>query len=93
MFAVDVRVGRHKRRIERAFRENRPEVIGQAKSHEKRVRHRPGAEDRREHDVAREAGQPRKERVAADGKDTTEHAPLLQHAAALQNGEIRLITV
>ncbi|MEA2919985.1 MAG: hypothetical protein QOJ15_12066, partial [Bradyrhizobium sp.] len=32
--------------------------------------------------------QPRKERIAADGENTTEHQPLLQHAAALQNGEI-----
>ena len=49
-----------------------------------------GAENRGEHDVARKAGQPRKERIAADGENTTEHAPLLAHAAALQNGEIRL---
>jgi hypothetical protein len=60
--------------------------------HVKRVRHRPGAQDGREHDVAREAGQPRKERVAADGEDTTEHPPLLQHGTALQNGEIRMKT-
>ena len=86
--AMDMGVGRHERRVERAFGENRPEMIGQPERHEKRVRDRPGAEDRRQHDVAREAGQPRKERIAADGEDTTEHQPLLQHAAALQNGEI-----
>jgi hypothetical protein len=55
-FAIDVGVGRHECRVERAFREDRPEVIGQAKRHEKRVRHRSGTEDRRQHDVAREAG-------------------------------------
>jgi len=92
--AVKMGVGRHERRIECAFRENRPEVIGQAQGHEKRVGHRPGAKDRREHDVARKKPVRReKERVAANGKDTTEHAPLLQHGAALQNGEIRLTTV
>jgi len=57
------------------LRENRPEVIGQAQGHEKRVGHG-RAKDRSEHDVARKAGQTRKERVAADGEDTTEHAPL-----------------
>jgi hypothetical protein len=87
---VEMRVGRHERRVEGAFGENRAEMIGQPQRHEERIRHRPGAEDRREHDVAREAGQPRKQRIAADGENTTEHQPLLQHAAALQNGEISL---
>ncbi len=85
-----MRVGRHERGVEGALGENRPEVIGQPQRHEERVRHRPGAENRGEHDVARKTGQPRKERKAADGEDTSEHQPLLQHAAALQNGEIRL---
>ena len=88
-FTTDMRVGRHERRIECAFRENRPKMIRQAQRHEERIGKRPGAEDRRKHDVAREPSQPGEERVAADGEDTTEHAPLLQHAAALQNGEIR----
>ena len=94
-FALPVKlgVGRHERGVEGAFRENRPEMVGQAQRHEKRVRHRPGAKDRREHDIARKAGEARKQRVAADGEDTTEHAPLLQHGSALQNGEIMLITV
>ena len=83
-------VGRHERRVERAFGKNCPEMIGQPERHEKCVRDRPGAENRGQHDVAREAGQPRKERIAADGEDTTEHQRLLQHAAALQNGEIAL---
>ena len=86
--AAHMRVGRHERRIESAFGENRAEMVGQPQRHEKRVSHRPGAEDRREHDVACKAGQPRKERIAADGEDASEHAPLLQHGAALQNGEI-----
>ena len=76
---MNMRIGRHERRIEGAFGEDRAEVIGQPQRHEKRVRHRPGPEYRRQHDVARKAGQPRKERIAADGEDTTEHAPLLAH--------------
>ena len=87
--AMDMRISRHERRVEGALGENRPEVIGQPQSHEERVRHRTGAENRGEHDVARKSGQPRKKRKAADGEDTSEHQPLLQHAAALQNGEIR----
>jgi hypothetical protein len=64
-------------------------MVGQAQRHEERIGHRPGAEDCREHDVARKSGQPRKERIAANSEDTTEHGPLLAQAAALQNGEIR----
>ena len=89
LLAMDMRVGRHERRIEGALGENRPEMIRQPQRHEERVGHRSGAEDRREHDVARKTGQPRKQRIAADGEDASEHQPLLQHAAALQNGEIR----
>jgi hypothetical protein len=75
--AVNMGVGRHERRIEGAFGKDRPEMIGQAKRHEERVRYRACAEDRREHDVAGKARQPRKQGIAADGEDTTEHPPLL----------------
>ena len=44
--AVDMRVGRHERRIEGALGENRPEVIGQPQRHEERSRHRTRAENR-----------------------------------------------
>ena len=87
--AVDMGIGRHERGVERALGKDRPEMIGQPERHEKRIRDRAGAENRGEHDVAGEAGQPRKKRIAADGEDTSEHAPLLAYAAALQNGEIR----
>ena len=39
--AMDMRIGRHERRVEGALGENRPEMIGQPQRHEKRVRHRP----------------------------------------------------
>ena len=78
-FAVDMRIGRHERRVEGALGEDRAKMVGQAQRHEERVRHGTCAEDGREHDVARKSGQPRKERIAADGEDTTEHAPLLAH--------------
>ena len=88
--AMDMGIGRHERGVEGALGEDRAKMIGQPQRHEERVRHRTGAEDRREHDVARKPGQPRKERIAADGEDAPEHAPLLQHArGAVQNGEIR----
>ena len=82
--AVNMRIGRHERGVERAFGKDRAEMIGQPQRHEERVRHRTGAEDRREHDVARKTGQPREKRIAADGEDAPKHAPLLQHAAMLQ---------
>ena len=87
--AVQMGIGRHERGVERAFGKDRAEVIGQPQRHEERVGHRSRAEDRREHDVARKAGQPREQGIAADGENASEHPPLLQHAAALQNGEIR----
>jgi hypothetical protein len=64
-------------------------MIWQAERDKKRVRDGSGTEDGSEDNIAREAGQPRKERIATDGEDATEHAPLLQHGTALQNGEIK----
>ena len=86
--AVEMGIGRHERGVEGAFGEDRPEMIGQPQRDEKRVGHRTRAENRREHDVARETGQPRKKRIAADGEDTSEHQPLLQDRRAMQNAEI-----
>ena len=79
--AVDMGIGRNKCGVEGPFGKDGAKMIRQAQRHEERIRHRTCAEDRREHDVAGKSGQPRKERVAADGEDTTEHAPLLKHAA------------
>ena len=79
LLTMDMRVSRHERGIERALGENRAEVIGQAEGDEERVRHGACAEDRRQHDVARETGEPRKQRIAANGEDASEHAPLLAH--------------
>ena len=77
--AMDMRIGRHEGGVERALGEDGAKMIGQAQRHEKRVRHRAGAENGGEHDIARKAGQPRKERIAADREDASEHAPLLAH--------------
>ena len=81
--AMDMGIGRHEGGVEGAFGEDRAEMIGQPQRDEKRVGHGPRAEDRREHDVARKTGQPRKQRIAADGEDAPEHAPLL---AAIDGG-------
>ena len=86
--AEDMGIGRNESGVESALGKDRTKTVRQAERHEKRVRNRPGAEDRRKHDIARKAGKPRKERIAADREDTSEHQRLLQHAAALQNGEI-----
>ena len=77
--AADVRIGRHEGGVEGALGEDRAEMIGQPKRDEERVRDRPGAQDRRQHDVARKAGEAREQREAADGEDASEHAPLLAH--------------
>ncbi len=82
-------IGRDESGIERAFGENGAEVIGQPQRHEEGVGHRPGAKDRREHDVARETGDPREQRISADGENASQHQPLLQHEAAVQNAQLR----
>ncbi len=55
--AVQMRIGRHEGGIEGALGEDRAKMIGQPQRHEKRVRDGAGAENRGEHDVARESGQ------------------------------------
>ena len=88
---ADMGIGRNECRIEGAFGEDGAKMIGQPQRHEERVRHRPGTEDRGQHDVAREARDPREKRIAADGEDAPEHEPFLSYETAPQNGEIRLI--
>ena len=66
---ADARIGRHEGGVERTLGEDRAEMIGQPQRDEERVGDRPGAEDRRQHDVAREAGDAREQREAADGED------------------------
>ena len=73
---ADARIGRHERRRERALGEDRAEMIGQPERDEERIRDRPGAEHRRHHDVAQEAGDARQERQAADGQDAVDHPSL-----------------
>ena len=74
-----MRIGRHEGGVEGALGEDRAEMVGQPQRDEERIRQRTGAEDRRQHDVAREPGEPREQRKAADGEDSPEHQPLLQH--------------
>ena len=69
--ARDMGVGRHEGRVEGAFGKDRAEMIGQSESNEKSIRYRSCAEDRGQHDVAGKAGQPRKQRVTADGEDAS----------------------
>ena len=90
LLAMDMGIGRHEGGVESALGKDRAEMVGQAERDKERVRHGPGAKDCREHDVARETCQPRKQGVAANGEDAPKHAPLLSYRAAHQNGEIRL---
>ena len=85
LLAVDMRIGRHEGSVERALGEDRPEVIWQSQRDEERIRHRTGAEDRRQHDVAGKSGQTRQQGEAADGEDALEHEALLQEVATAQN--------
>ena len=70
---ADARIGRHEGRVERAFGEDRAEMIGQPQRDEEGVRHRPGAEHRGKHDVAHEAGDARDQRPSADREDALDH--------------------
>ena len=70
---ADAGIGRHEGGVEGAFGEDRAEMIGQAQRHEKGVGHRPGAQHRRQDDVADEAGDAREQRKAADGENAFNH--------------------
>src|SRR6187402_1062658 len=74
-----MRIGRHEGGVEGALGEDRAKMIGQPQRDEKSVRDRAGAKNRGEHDVARETGQPREQRITADSEDASEHAMLLAH--------------
>jgi hypothetical protein len=77
---MDMRIGRHEGGVECPFREDRPEMVGKPQRHEEGVGQRTGAQDRREHDVAREAGDPREKSIAADGENAPEHWIVLPQA-------------
>ena len=80
---ADARIGRHEGGVERALGEDRAEMIGQPQRHEEGVGDRAGAEDRRQHDVARKAGDARQQREAADREDASDHGPLVPLAPRL----------
>ena len=73
VLGADARIGRNEGGVERTFGEDRAEMIGQPQRDEEGVGDRAGAEDRRQHDVARESGDARKQREAADGENASDH--------------------
>ena len=77
--AVQMRIGRHEGGVEGALGEDRAKMIGQPQRHEKRIRDGSRAENGGKHDVARESGQPREQRITANSEDASKHAPLLAH--------------
>ena len=70
---ADARIGGHEGGVERAFGEDRAEMIGQPQRHEEGVGDRARAEDGRQHDVAHKAGDARQQREAADREDASDH--------------------
>jgi hypothetical protein len=75
-------IGGNEGGVERALRENRPEVIRQPQRDEESIRQRPSAENRGQHDVAREPSQARQQRITANGEDPAEHPPASSALAA-----------
>ena len=73
---MDMRIGRHEGGVECALGENGAEMVGKAEGDEEGVCDGTGAQDRREHDIACETGQPRKQGIAADSKNAPKHGPL-----------------
>ena len=73
LLGANARIGGDERGVERAFGEDRAEMVGQAKGDEKGVGDRAGAQDRRQHDVAEKAGNARKQRIAADRENPLDH--------------------
>src|SRR3954469_15661113 len=76
---MQVGIGRHEGGVEGALGEDRAKMIGQPERDKECVRDRTGAKNRGEHDVARESGQSRKQRITANSEDASEHAMLLAH--------------
>jgi hypothetical protein len=57
-------------------------MVGQPQRDEERIRDRPGPEQRRQHDVARKAREPREQRQPADREDALDHRPPTRRANA-----------
>ena len=66
-------IGRQIGRVERPFAENLAELVGKLDRRDIGVIERAAAQERGERDVAQEAGQPRRDRPAADQEDITVH--------------------
>jgi len=66
-------VSRHESCVEGALGEDRPKMIGQPERDKERIGDGASAENRGEHDIARESGDPREQRVSADGENTPQH--------------------
>ncbi len=70
---ADSRIGGNERRVERALGEDGAEMVRQPQRDEEGIGDRAGAEDRRQHDVAHEAGHARQQRETTDGQNAVEH--------------------
>ncbi len=70
---ANARIGGNECGIERTFGKDGAEMVRQPKGNEERIGHRPGAEERREHDVAGKAGEAGEQRKAANGENPLDH--------------------
>ena len=71
------RISRDESGVEGAFGKDGTEMVRQPEGDKERVGDGPGAEQRSQHDVADEAGQPRDKRKAADGENPIDHAAFI----------------
>ena len=68
---IEMRISRNESGIERAFRKDRSEMIGETKCDEECVSNRARAKNCGEHDVARKSRNAREQRITADSEDST----------------------
>ncbi|MGY4628322.1 hypothetical protein ACVWY3_006078 [Bradyrhizobium sp. USDA 4486] len=73
---TDAQPGRDQRRIQRTLTEQAPHHIDELEGGQERIRHRPGAEQRRDQGIAGKAQQPRGQCSRRDGQEGADHGPL-----------------
>ena len=74
---ADPQIGRHQRRIQRALGEQPPHHIDELERDQKRVRHRAGAEQRRDQRIPGKAEQPRGQRARGHREEGADHGHVI----------------
>ena len=81
--------GRHQGGVQRALGQQPPDDIDQLKRHQERIGHRAGAEQRRDHGIAREAEQPRGQRSRGYREEGADHEGFYSSTVACWRGADR----